>query len=420
MNMGGLQRIVGRLVVMVGGEAIQSAFHLGLNVALLHAVSQRDYGIFALVMVIGGVGLTYVRSLTALPACIFIAQSRSMAAANACEVSFGSAATLLAILLGTVVAMVLDSWLTEGASAGGAFIGLWAARSHLRTVFFARNRQKIVSFSDLSFTGCGALGAGLVLVLGTHVLQRTFIVMMLANAMGIIVMLGLAGRPVRLNAGIHVWRRYRSLWRSLKWSLLSVSIANVQGQGMAFLVAAIGGPAAYAPIAAALVMFVPLRIISTAFQNMVHPEISALIARGDRAGLERAFRIWPLALGSLSLVYGAVAMLALPLIQPDQFEHAGFYALATIAWVISMLPLLYGLPRVWLEVQLDFRALALLSSVAALVGLGLTLCILMVTSPSWALFGGAASEAIMLAGLWALVLRRSRVMAVQRAAMPST
>jgi O-antigen/teichoic acid export membrane protein len=415
MNLGGLRRIVGRLVVMIGGEAMQSAFHLGLNLALLHAVAARDYGIFALVMVIGGVGLTYIRSLTALPASICIAQSRGVSAANAYEISFGSAATLLAMLLAIVVAMVLDAWLAEGASAGGAFVGLWAARSHLRTVFFARSRQTIVSLSDLAFTLSGAASAALVLYDGTHVLQRTFLLMACANALGIVVMLGLARRPVRINAGIHLWRRYRKLWRDLKWSLLSVSITNVQGQGMALLVAAIAGPAAYAPIAAALVMFVPLRIVSTAFANMMHPEMSALLARRDLGRVGKLLRNWPAPLAGFGLLYGVAAMLALPLIQPDSLEHAHFYQIAAIAWLMSALPMLYVLPRIWLEITLDYRSIALLSGLAAVAGLALVLAILLTTSPSWSLLGGAVSELIVLAGTWAIVLRRKRAMALQQA-----
>jgi hypothetical protein len=32
-------------LMLIGGEAMQSAFHLGLNLALLHAVPAYDYGI---------------------------------------------------------------------------------------------------------------------------------------------------------------------------------------------------------------------------------------------------------------------------------------------------------------------------------------------------------------------------------------
>ena len=413
MKIGNLHRILGRLLLMIGGEAMQSAFHLSLNLALLHAVSAYDYGIFALVMVIGGLGLTYIRSLTALPASICIAQSHSMAAANAFEITFGSAATLLSVALATVLACVLNVWLSEGALAGGAFVGLWTMRSHLRTVFFARNRQRLVSASDLVFTISGAAGTALVLLDGGHVLQHTFLALVGANALGVAVLLAFARRPVRISVGIHVWRRYAKLWRDLKWSLMSVTITNIQGQGMALLVAGVAGPAAYAPIAAALVMFVPLRIIATAFANMLHPEMTALVSRGEVQKVWRLMRTWPIPLGIFGLLYGAAIMIALPFIQPDTLENAQFYKLSLLAWSIYTLPMLYVMPRIWLEIALDFRTIAILSGVAAAVGLTLVLGILLTSPPSWALFGSAVSELIVLAGTWFVVWRRQNVAAKQ-------
>ncbi|WP_204315246.1 hypothetical protein, partial [Klebsiella pneumoniae] len=52
--------------------------------------------------------------------------------------------------------------------------------------------------------------------------------------------------------------------------------------------ALIAGPAAYAPIAATLVLFAPLRIPTNALTNMVLPEITGLLA-GNR--LEPARRL---------------------------------------------------------------------------------------------------------------------------------
>lgn len=408
MNLQAIRQIILRLVVMVGGEAMQSAFHLGLNIALLHAVSARDYGIFALVMVVGGLGLTYIRALTALPASIAIAQSRRLGAAGAYEVSFGSAAMLLSLLLGLVVTGVLGVWLDEGASFGGAFIGLWAMRTHLRTVFFARNRQMLVSTSDLAFTLSGTMGTAWVIWDNTHILLHTFMVMAAANALGIAVLLVLGRRALRLSFGRHVWRRYRRLWRDLKWSVLSVTITNLQGQGMALMVAAMAGPAAYAPIAAALVNFVPLRIVSTAFANMMHPELSALMAHRDFAKVGQRLRRWPLPLACLGLLYGIVVMIALPFIEPDSLEGTRFLKISILAWVMSSLPMLYVMPRIWLEIAQDYRSIAILSAIAAAAGLLLVFVLLLTVSPSWALLGGALSEIIVLIGSWAIVRPRQR------------
>lgn len=408
MNLQALRQIILRLVVMVGGEAMQSAFHLGLNIALLHAVSARDYGIFALVMVVGGLGLTYIRALTALPASIAIAQSRRLGAAGAYEVSFGSAAMLLSLLLGLVVTGVLGVWLDEGAPFGGAFVGLWAMRTHLRTIFFARNRQMLVSTSDLAFTLSGTTGTAWVIWDNTHILLHTFMVMAAANALGIAVLLVLGRRALRLSFGRHVWRRYRRLWRDLKWSVLSVTITNLQGQGMALMVAAMAGPAAYAPIAAALVNFVPLRIVSTAFANMMHPELSSLMAHREFAKVGQRLRRWPLPLACLSLLYGIVVLIALPFIEPDSLEGERFLKVSILAWVMSSLPMLYVMPRIWLEIAQDFRLIAILSAIAAAAGLLLVFVLLLTVSPSWALLGGALSEIIVLIGSWAIVRPRQR------------
>ena len=405
-----VRRTIARLVVMIGGEAMQSAFHLGINLALLHQVSAHDYGIFALVMVIGGLGLTYVRSLTGLPASICISQSRSAAAANALEITFGSAATLLAAALCIAVTAVLNLWLDHGALAGGLVVGLWAARSHLRTVYFARGRQTLVSISDIVFTIGGASGAGVVLLGGGYVLQNMLVSLAVANALGILVLLTAHRHPIRISLGRHALRRYAKLWPDLKWSLLSVSITNLQGQSMALLVAAIAGPAAYAPIAAALVMFVPLRIVGTAFANMMHPELSAMLARGDDTSVGR-LRTWTAPLALLGLAYCAAVLLAVPFIQPDSLENARFYTIAVIAWAICVIPLLYVMPRIWLEITLDYRGIAILSAIAAIVGLALVVVILLTTSSSWAVLGGAVSEAIVLAGTWGIVTYRKRARA---------
>jgi O-antigen/teichoic acid export membrane protein len=408
MNVQAIRHIVMRLAVMVGGEAMQSAFHLGLNIALLHSVSTRDYGIFALVMVAGGLGLTYIRALTALPASIAIAQSRRLGAAGAYEVTFGSAAMLLSLLLGLTVTGVLSVWLDEGALFGGAFIGLWATRAHVRTVFFARGRQMLVSASDLAFTLSGAAGTTWVIWSGTHILHHIFIVMAAANALGIAMLLVLGRGAIRPSLGRHVWRRYRRLWRDLKWSVLSVTITNLQGQGMALMVAAMAGPAAYAPIAAALVNFAPFRIISAAFANMMHPELSTLMAHRSFAGVGRRLRRWPLPLAGFAILYGAAILVALPFITPGNIEGDSFHQISILAWVMSSLPMLYVMPRIWLEIAQDYRSIAILSAIAAAAGLLLVFVLLLAVSPSWALLGGALSEIIVLIGSWAIVRPRQR------------
>ena len=192
------------------------------------------------------------------------------------------------------------------------------------------------------------------------------------------------------------------------WPVLSVTITNLQGQGMALMVAAMAGPAAYAPIAAALVNFVPLRIVSAGFANMLHPELSTLMAHRDFAKVGQRLRRWPPVLAGLGFLYGVAILIALPFIEPGSLEGARFFEISVLAWVMSSLPMLYVMPRIWLEIVQDYRSIAILSAIAAAAGLLLVFVLLLTVSPSWALLGGALSEIIVLVGSWAIVRPRQR------------
>jgi O-antigen/teichoic acid export membrane protein len=408
MTAAALARVAPRLAGLIGGEAMQSAFHLGLNLALLHAVSAREYGIFALVMVIGGLGLTYARSLTALPASIAIA-ARPGRSAAAHEAGFNTAAALLALIFGIGVAIALGAWLEHGAIAGGALVSFWALRSHLRTVCFARGRERIVGRGDLGFTLSGAAGALAAIAAGSDILHHILLATAGANALGIAIMLGLARQPLRLDSPRRLWRRYRRLWPVLRWSLASVTITNLQGQGMALMVGVFAGPAAYAPIAAVLVIFMPLRVVAAGFANMMHPELTALHAKGDALRIRRLMLLWLGPLAAVSLTYLAAALLALPLILPQSLEPGRFHPMAAGAWVVIGTALLYVMPRIWLEAAEAYRAIAVLSAAAAALGIGCVAAILAAAAdPAWAIAGGALSEIVVLVGTWAIAIRRLR------------
>ncbi len=220
-------------------------------------------------MVLGGLGLTYARSMTAIPASTAIAPRKGVAA-DGHELGFNSAAVVLSLFFTAGVALALSRWLEEGALDGALFVGLWMFRSHLRTVFFARGRERMVGISDLCFTLSGALGAvAAIMPGGPHVLDHIFMVLILCNGIGVAVMLALARRRPSFERARLLWRRYRALWPVLSWSFISVTITNLQGQGMALMVGAFAGPAAYAPIAAAIVVFMPLRVVAMGFANMM-------------------------------------------------------------------------------------------------------------------------------------------------------
>lgn len=392
--------LVRRLMLMIGGEAMQSGFHFALNIALLHVLSAQGYGLFAIAMVMGGVGLAYIRALTAVPASIWMGKSTNSAGVDAHDVTFGTAALVVALLMAVGTAALLHLLGDPSGIGAGCFVGAWSLRSHMRTAFFARRQQVVVSISDAAFTISGVVLTGVTIWITGGDLQATFYALAAANVLGIGVLVRLAGRTIRISFRRPARRRYARLWRQLRWSGFSATTTNIQGQCLALLVAGIAGPAAYAPIAAVMVLFAPLRITSLAFVNMTQPEFAKLMANNQVGRVWMQAKLWALVMGLGALVYGCAIQFILPLIKSQALADAsvGFIGLFVIANFVPIM--LYIMPRVVLEILGDFRIVAFITTTGAIVGLALIAVLLEIASPPWSLAGAAVSEIVVLVASW--------------------
>ena len=73
-------------------------------------------------------------------------------------------------------------------------------------------------------------------------------------------------------------RRYAAIRSDVAWSLVGVVTWSIQSQALLVLVAAIAGPAAYAPIAAGMVLLSPLRPAIWALINVARPKFAVALA----------------------------------------------------------------------------------------------------------------------------------------------
>ncbi|QKD16222.1 hypothetical protein [Mesorhizobium sp. NZP2077] len=392
--------LVRRLVLMIGGEAMQSGFHFALNIMLLHMLSAQGYGLFAIGMVMGGVGLSYIRSLTAVPASIWMSKSTNAAGVDAYDVAFGTAALMVALLMAVGTAVLMRLLGDPSGIAAGCFVGAWSLRSHMRTAFFARRLQVVVSISDAAFTIAGTVLAGLAIWYAGDALQAVFYALAAANVFGIFVLVRLARRTIRISFRMPTRRRYARLWRQLCWSAFSATTTNIQGQCLALLVAGIAGPAAYAPLAAVIVLFAPLRIISLAFVNMTQPELAKLMRQNETRRVWSQAKIWSVVMGLGGLAYGCAILFVLPMIKSQALQDASVGFIGLLVTVNFIPIMLYIMPRIVLEIFGDFRIVAFITMGGAIVGLALIAILLSVASPPWALLGSAVSETFVLAASW--------------------
>ncbi|CAA2158024.1 hypothetical protein MBRA_03371 [Methylobacterium brachiatum] len=387
----------GRFAVILSGELIQSLFHFALNILLVRELGAHDYGLFAIVFTVGAVGITYIRALVAVPATLHLARSLGRPAALGYDVMFGSGAALVSVLMALATSVALIPVIGLGALASGAFVGLYGFRSYLRIVLLARGRPRIAGLSDLVYAVCGAafVWRG-VSGEGAALLDRAFLAIALAHAIAIAVAYGALRQRLRISLHARARARYRAIWRTLAWSLAGVTSLTVQGQGLTLLFALLAGPAAYAPIAATLVLYAPLRIPTSALMNMVLPEISGLLAAGQVQAARRLVMRHVLLIGCACLVYGLVMAATLPLIEQVLFkgrfaaEPMGWIGLGV--WAVVTTSLLYAIPRAYLEASAAFRTITAGAVASAALGFALMVPLLLLMPPDTALLGLLASE----------------------------
>lgn len=387
----------GRFAVILSGELIQSLFHFALNILLVRELGAHDYGLFAIVFTVGAVGITYIRALVAVPATLHLARSLGRPAALGYDVMFGSGAALVSVLMALATPVALVPVIGPGGLAAGAFVGLYGFRSYLRIVLLARGRPRIAGLSDLVYAICGALFVWRgVSGEGTALLDRAFLAIALAHAIAIAVAYGALRQRLRISLHPRARARYRAIWRTLAWSLAGVTSLTVQGQGLTLLFALLAGPAVYAPIAATLVLYAPLRIPTSALMNMVLPEISGLLAAGQVQSARRLVMRHVLLIGCACLVYGLIMAATLPLIEQVLFkgrfagEAMGWIGLGI--WAVVTTSLLYAIPRAYLEACAAFRTITAGAVASAALGFALMVPLLLMLPPATALLGLLASE----------------------------
>src|SRR5262249_9968179 len=91
-----LTRLGRNFLLSLGGEGAQSGFHFVLNLLLIRLLTAYEFGIFAIVFILGGICLTYGNALITVPATLQISARRSRAAIDYLDVIYGTVAVLVA------------------------------------------------------------------------------------------------------------------------------------------------------------------------------------------------------------------------------------------------------------------------------------------------------------------------------------
>jgi O-antigen/teichoic acid export membrane protein len=407
-----LFRLVRKVALSLGGEGIQSAFHFLLNLALIRALSPYDYGVFAIVFVTGAIALTYGNALVSTPAAVRLPRASRTSAANYQDALFGSVAVLLACGIGAAVfiGVLLAMRDLQLALASGAFTGLWVARNHVRTVMFTRRRTGTATVSDFGYvaSGVGIAVAQLSLV-GRPGAADMLWGLAAANLLGMAGAFALPKSRVRLAFRRSMWRRYLAIRDEVSWSVLSTTTWNVQGYALTFLVAAVAGPAAYAPIAAAMLLFAPLRLFLAALINVFRPEIVVALAERRYRDLSALVYAVAGAVAAGGLGLGGAFWAGWPLVEGYVFAAAypdvSLPLIAVLSGATAMIYMVCNVPLILLQSASDFRSVAIATSIGAITAVAAVSALLSTASVEWSVAGMAAGEAVCGLYLWVAARR---------------
>ncbi len=415
-----VHRLGGRFLIMLSGEAMQSLFAFALNIVLARTLPAGRYGLYAIIVLIGGFCLIYMRALIGVPACIYIPRSRRATVARFHAVMFGSAALAAAILSAAMVAAVLAIWDPLLALAAGVFVGSWCLRGYVRMVLFAQGRAGLATFCDGVFTIAATVLCVPVLRFGGvdgH-LPDIFFILAIAHLIGAGLALVALRQPIRLSFRSTLRHRMLRLLPSMTWSIISVTMANIQGQGAILLLAVVAGPAAYAPIAATMALFSPLRLAATALANLTQPDLSAKLGRPHTRDVFDVLLVSTSMMIAVCAIYGVGMWVFFPSLAAHVFgQKFGAAPLGLIAvnlWFISTISVVYSVPKALLESAMWFKAITVLSLGAALVSFPVVALLLKVATPAHALVGVILSEFVVMVGSWILVVGLLKARALGR------
>ena len=410
-----IKQLSRNFILSLGGEGLQSGFHFVLSLILIRILSIYDFGLFAIVLVLGGIALGYGNALVSVPVTIHIPRFRSVGAAHFQDVVFSSIALLISAVIAIIVSFGL--WLiiqqpTE-ALAGGAFIGLWTLRNHVRSVMFARRWMASATISDFCYAGSGLLLVTILLAFGRENLDVTGILVALscANLLAIGVALAALGRFPRVSFRHNVWQRYRAIWPDIGWSLVSTTTWSIQGQALMFLVAAIAGPEAYAPIAAGTLLFSPIRLAIAAVINVFRPDFVMALKEERYHRLTMTLYSLTAVIVMSCLAAGLCIWLGWPWLEAHVFgaklAHASMPLIVFLTALSVIIYSTYNVPLALVQAAGQFRLVALASALGSIVGLGFVSTLLVVSTVAWSVAGLVAGEAACGIVLW-IAARRIR------------
>lgn len=398
-----------RMVQVLAGSGVSALATMLLAVAILLERPLAEYGFYAFLQVLLGLAMATSSALFVAP--LLSRLNPAPGQASAPVGAFFLLQTVLILVLGLVVYGLSLGYQHPPSTALGLALAMvlqlwrWFARSILQT---RADCQSLIS-SDAIFSGITLFGLALLW-------WQQQIDLASISSLTIVAAIG-----SMLSAGRIFWQLHTQIWQQCCWAewrqgyqaqgkpafigvLSSESAANAHS----YLVTLIAGPAAFAPIAAAAMVFRPCALLLTNFSQLSRSQLLQL-KHQDQALLplvarfrQHAAVLWLLNVLLLLIVVSiAWEPIRVFLIEKQLDEQTIVWAI--LGWcVLTLLRCWRSGATIYLQVQDQFAVLARTAVMPALLSVGLVIVSLQWWPAVWTL------AAIIVSELWmAWLLRRA-------------
>jgi len=383
-----------------------------LSVHLLHSLEPAAFGLFTFLTVIVQLSLGAWSALFAAPMPLLLAQGSDLERA---ETRRGLLSANLIFCVASILIFAAVAWGLHASPAVDLVFGGYAAlmlmRSFARALAYSSGLQGRSVASDGIYSVALLAGTALIVIGKTHDLTAPFVALLVSAAVSLLAF-GSAFAREQLAVRLGEAKRYLAVWRAhSRWALLGVVTTEATANAHAYIVTALGGSAAFAPLAAAALLMRPVSLVTNALTDWERPQLGRRVAAGDHAGATSSVRLFRAMLvlawiGTVAVAAGLVIW-APTLLFPPKYDRTVLMTGMILSLAVALIRLLRSPESVLLQAAGEFRPLANASLVCCFVSVILVVLMVWLWTPVWSLLGIFAGEAIFAVSIWRACARWS-------------
>lgn len=392
-----------RYALSVGAQALVSGFHFGLNLILLRTITPYDYGIFAYAFVLALFASAINNALISTPLTVYTPVVKNIDERTQQENMFSTLNLLLFMLL--VVMGLGYAFYSDVAKpitlSVTAFVAVYAARQYSRSFGYARFKPLVTATGDIAYVLAGIVLVACILLFNKDSSVVSLVLLALAGA-NLVAMFIERWRIHGLNRRWLTFaniKNYGHVWLQSRWALIGALTTLFLGQAHGLIITWANGPGTFAPLAAGMVLFGPVRVALMTWQNMVKPELAMALSENRGEAVKKQIQKTAILMGLAVLALGFCLWLAWP------YVHAALYAskysdhpmgyIVCLWAAITLFAAIYNAPSAALQAMRDFRVLAMASVYGAIISGVLVALTLYFFKPETTLLGILAAECFM-------------------------